>query len=287
MPELAEVETARLQIEKYLLNQKITELKADSADKYLFAFSPLAKVKRALQGRRIVGTGRKGKYFWLILDKKPWPIFHLGMSGNIAIISPRGIKTQKEELWEGVKLWSADKAKSEIKFCRLLIKTADGIEMGFIDPRRFGRMWLAEDPLENSRVKALGFDPLLNFPSAKILFSKLIHRRKSIKSVLLDQSLFSGIGNWLADEILYHAKISPHRLSSDLSLSDVVELRKKILYVVKVAVKLDADYHRFPEHWLFSHRWGRSTGAKTSRGQKIKRESICGRTAAWVPGFQK
>ena len=156
-----------------------------------------------------------------------------------------------------------------------------------IDPRRFGRVWLTEDPWQHSRVKKLGYDPLLDFPSVKILGEKLSRRKKAIKAVLLDKSLFAGIGNWLADEILFQARLSPHHQAANLTAVQIKSLHKNILAVVKKAVAVNADYERFPKTWLFHHRWGKMKDAKTSHGKKIIHEEIGGRTTAWAPGWQK
>ena len=296
MPELAEVETVCRQINKQMVGRKIKEVEADASDRYLFAFAQVNDVRKALVGAKVLGTGRKGKYFWLELDRKPWPVFHLGMSGNVALLNPSAAKTKKEakelgpeKIWGGAKMWSErDQDLSDrMWFCRLLLKADKGFEMAFIDPRRFGRMWLTDDPWTQSRIKKLGYDPLIDFPSAKILGEKLKKRKKSIKSVLLDQGLFAGIGNWLADEILFQARLSPHHLASELKPKQVTELHKQVLTVVKKAVAVSADYERFPKTWLFHERWGKSKTAKTSRGQKIIHEEIGGRTTAWVPGWQK
>ena len=102
---------------------------------------------------------------------------------------------------------------------------------------------------------------------------RLKKRKKAIKAILLDQSLFAGIGNWLADEILFQSRISPHHLASDLSMAQIKKLHTQTLAVVKKAVKVHADYEQFPKTWLFHDRWGKTKGAKTSRG-KILHEEI-------------
>lgn len=288
MPELAEVEAVRRQIVKHLKGRKIKEIIADKSDRFLFAFASIPEVTKALKGARIQGAGRKGKYFWLELDRKPWPIFHLGMSGNVAILDPKRKSAKHEHIWGGVKMWSEKDLndRERLWFCRLLLKTDAGYEVALIDPRRFGRMWLADDPFENSRIKRLGPDPMLDFPKAKELGEKLKRRKKSIKSVLLDQTLFAGVGNWLADEILYQARLAPHHLASNLTPAQVRKLHAAVLSVVKKAVSVDADYERFPKTWIFHERWGKNKTAKTSKG-KIVHEEIGGRTTAWVPGWQK
>jgi formamidopyrimidine-DNA glycosylase len=274
MPELAEIETVRRKIVAYLRGRKITEVILDESDRYFFAHVPPEEVVTALTGAKVLGAGRKGKYFWIELNRKPWPLFHLGMSGNITFLNPGEKKTAHQQKLEH-RLW----------YARLFLNFSRGVEMGVVDPRRFGRMWLTDDPLTHVRIKKLGFDPLLDFPKSKQLAERLKKRKRSIKSVLLDQSLFAGIGNWLADEILFQARISPYHLASDLPMERVRQLRQTILAVTKKAVAENADYELFPEHWLFHSRWGRTKDAKTCRG-KIQHDEIGGRTTAWVPDWQ-
>jgi formamidopyrimidine-DNA glycosylase len=290
MPELAEVEAVRVQLQKHLRGRKIKDVVADVEDHYLFEFASVKDVTKALKGAKVIGTGRKGKYFWLELDRKPWPIFHLGMSGNIALLNPKAKSKHHERIWGGVNMWSesaTESVRERLWFSRLLLKCDQGFELAFIDPRRFGRLWLTNDVWQHPRISKLGFDPLLDFPPPADLAARLKKRKKAIKSVLLDQGLFAGIGNWLADEILFQAKLSPHHLASDLTLPQVRLLHKSILAVIKKAVSVEADYERFPKSWLFHERWGKNQKAKTSKGQKIIHEEIGGRTTAWVPSVQK
>lgn len=284
MPELAEVETVRRQIERRLKGKKITEIVYESDDRYLFAFAKPKDVEHALVGRRIKGAGRKGKYFWITFDRKPSLIVHLGMSGNISLLDNKA--AHHRPAWGGVKMWSERRSDKRLWFSRLLLHFSDGTEMALTDPRRFGRIWLADDPLAHPRVAQLGFDPLIDFPNAKIVGERLKRRHKAVKSVLLDQTLFAGVGNWLADEILYQSRISPWRKASELGAGDVRKLRASIMKVVREAVKVGADYEKFPKGWLFHERWGKNKKARTSRGP-IVHEQIGGRTAAWVPNWQR
>ncbi|MBC7457191.1 MAG: hypothetical protein H7235_02855 [Bdellovibrionaceae bacterium] len=287
MPELAEVESTRQHLEHILRGQKIKEVTVDASDRYLYAFATARDVQQALRGAKIIGSGRKGKYFWLKLDRKPWPMIHLGMTGRLNILFPKKKKVPKifshsltvQKVGDGsepARMW----------FCRFLLKMQDGTEVALLDPRRFGRIWLTDNPENHPRIKKLGFDPLVDFPTAKILFDKIHRRRIAIKAILMDQGLFAGVGNYLADEILFQAKMSPHRLGSELKPADVVKLRKFVLAVIKKAVALDANYEKFPKSWLFHYRWGKSKKAQTAAGQKIIHDEIGGRTTAWVPTVQ-
>ena len=104
-----------------------------------------------------------------------------------------------------------------------------------------------------------------------------------IKALLLDQAFAAGVGNWIADEVLYQARIDPRRRADELSPVETRRLRAKLKSVVEMAVRVDADKSRFPRGWLFHRRWKRDPTATTLRGDRIEHLTIGGRTTAWVP----
>lgn len=286
MPELAEVETVRRAIDEHLVGRTIREVEADPHDRFLYAFAKPAAITSALTGAKLKGTGRKGKYFWLEFNRPERLIIHLGMTGNMALIDP-SVGRSRSAAWEGLQLYSAGTTSlwSRLKFCHFRLKFSSGRDLLLLDPRRFGRLWLSEDPATHPRVKQLGYDPLLEFPTA-VALGKLLQRRKGpIKAALLDQKLFAGIGNWLADEILFQSRLDPRRPSHRLSPKEVARLRSKTLTVVRTAVAKRADYSRFPKSWLFGQRWGDVKHPRVKQGE-IVRQTIAGRTTAWVPDWQ-
>ena len=265
MPELAEVETERRTAALALKNQRIVEVEA-KADPIIFERNTKTMVESKLRGRKVLSSDRRGKYFWLILDRAPFPVFHLGMSGYLSIVK------KGEEI--------------DAKSVKLVLTASNGTRVVLHDPRRFARVRFANDPLQEPPISKLGYDPLIDFPTAKALVGLLAQRRSPIKSVLLDQSVFAGVGNWIADEVLFQARINPHRLASQLSPKEIGSIRTKILSVIKTAVKVKADYERFPKNWLFHHRWGKKKDAVTAQGHRIVHSTIGGRTTAWVEGLQ-
>jgi formamidopyrimidine-DNA glycosylase len=289
MPELPEVETCRRAIERVLKGKRIARVEVDESDRIGYDRQSPREFGRAVEGARVVGCRRKGKYFWIELDRRPWPVLHLGMSGNVEIRRKGGAFAKA---WGGPiqqSKWKKPEATAKVlPYCRLRIRAADGTEVAVTDPRRFARFRLAMDPAAEPPVSRLGFDPLFDFPSARGLAAILAKRRAPIKAVLLDQGLFAGVGNWIADEVLYQAKLSPHRLASSLAAAEVSRLRAKILDVCKRAVDVSADYRRFPRGWLFHDRWGKVKGAVTShRRLAIRHDTVGGRTTAWVPERQR
>lgn len=243
-------------------------------------FEPAA-IKRALQGAKVLDIGRKGKTWWLELDRKPWLFGHLGMSGWI-----RELGKPTTRLKEHGKQ-PLDDETGRPRFLKLMMTAEGGARVAFTDGRRLGRLWLSDGPETDPKVKKLGFDCLDGLPPAKELGVVLAKRKAPIKAVLLDQTVFAGIGNWIADEVLYHARISPKKLGSSLKPKEVEKLREAIRYVIETAVELGADENKYPKTWLFLHRWGGKRGVDMIEGEKIVREPVGGRTTAWVPKLQK
>lgn len=293
MPELPEIETARNRLQGALKGRKIVKVYVDKDDLICYDRDEPSAVARALRGATVTGTGRKGKYFWLELDRKPWLLLHLGMTGNVEI-RERGNDGNVDPLlgWGGLTLWRTRNEKPKIKagerprFTRLFLTLDDGTEVAITDPRRFGRIRLSPDPQNSPSVKKLGFDPMQDFPTTKVLRDRLGKRQIAIKAALLDQTVFAGVGNWIADEVLYQAKINPHLRTSELSPEQISKLRSKLLEIIRTSVDVEADYDRYPASWLFHHRWGKAKDAKDHRGRPIMHETIGGRTTAWVPDVQ-
>jgi len=95
------------------------------------------------------------------------------------------------------------------------------------------------------------------------------------------------VGNWIADEVLYQARIAPSRRAHTLTAAEAARLRARLRSVVATAVAARADHARFPRGWLFHHRWGRNAAARTAGGERIRHITVGGRTTAWVPTVQR
>lgn len=264
MPELPEVETYRRQIEKAVKNKIIKDVHVHP-DKIIFAGKSPAKVKEAFLGATVKKILRKGKYIWFEMDSYPWPVFHLGMTGKYEI--------------------SDSMPDTKTKSIKLVLEFNDGTFLTFRDPRRFGRIFLQNDPTYEKPLANLGPDILNELPPTKIIEDLISHRSAPIKALLLDQSILSGIGNWVADEVLFQSRIAPHRPANDLSKAEFKKLHDKISSVVKLAVKVGADDEKYPKSWLFHNRWGKKAGTILN-GKKIKHSTVGGRTTAWVPDVQ-
>jgi len=265
LPELPEVEAARKAALRHLRGRRIA-LARCSPDAIVLSGASPRRIETALQGATIEDAGRFGKHLWLELDRKPWPVFHFGMTGGFHFLSS---------------------SENSPRFLKLELTLDDERRFAFADARRFGRLRLAHDPKNEPPLSELGHDPFFGLPEAGELALLIRARKAPIKAVLLDQSTFAGVGNWIADEVLYQAAIRPQRPASSLSKVEIARLRTTLLRVIRRAVAVNADSDRFPPGWLFHYRWGRVKNSRMPNGAAIVHDTVGGRTTAWVPSRQR
>ena len=226
------------------------------------------------------------------LSSPPHPLMHFGMTGWFKI---RGLETFYYK--------SSSKSPSSAeewppKYSRFHLSTSSTppVEAAFIDSRRFARIRLID--CSAAQIRSLsplcenGPDPVQDkeLVTEKWLAALLGKKHVPIKALLLDQANISGIGNWVGDEILYHAKIHPEQYSNTLTAGQISQLHKSIHHVCGLAVELLADSEKFPEEWLFKHRWGKGKkdAPKTlPNGKRITFVTVGGRTSAVIASVQK
>ncbi|TVY38272.1 Formamidopyrimidine-DNA glycosylase [Lachnellula subtilissima] len=182
------------------------------------------------------------------------------------------------------------------KFWRLILETDSQpkVEAAFADARRFGRIRLvncaAEDIKSTTPLIENGPDPVIDKDifTAEWLEAKILSKKVPIKGFLLNQSMISGIGNWVSDEVLYNAKLHPEQYTNTFSSEMIKQLHKSILYVCQTAVDLLGDSSKFPDEWLFNHRGVKSKAAITlPNGAKMIYLTVASRSSCVVPSVQK
>lgn len=284
MPELPEVEAARRAARRTAVGRRIVDVWC-AEDPIVFEGVPATRIRQAFLGRRVENVHRHGKHLWLELDRRPWPALHFGMAGGIhtrvarAKSGPRAVKLASSHVRDD-DAWPP-------RFAKLRLRFDDGAELVIADARRLGRIRLRHDPRSEPPISRLGFDALDAVPPPKRFAELLRARAAPVKAVLLDQSFSAGVGNWIADEVLYQARIDPRRRASTLSVEEAHRLRLALRRVINLAVRADADSDRFPRSWLFHYRWTGGKPSTTGRGEMIRFATVGGRTTAWVPAVQR
>jgi formamidopyrimidine-DNA glycosylase len=276
VPELPEVEAARRLLARVAAGQRITAV--HGADDPIVLVDRPSRLRRALLDRRVLGVGRHGKHLWLELDRRPWLTLHFGMSGGVYARGRRAQRLVSHGGRDPVADWPP-------RFTKLWLGLAGGAEIAFADPRRLGRIRLRDDPRREPPIAGLGFDALRELPPPAALHAALRARALPVKALLLDQTFAAGVGNWVADEVLYQAGVAPRRPARSLTSGEARRLHAALRRVLRTAVAAGADSDRYPRTWLFHRRWTR--GSRTARGEAIRHETIGGRTAAWVPAAQE
>ena len=227
MPELPEVETARRLIADLGLGRLITGV--DDADTFVCRPHSPGELREALTGRTLTAAHRRGKTMWCETSSVgssagPGPDLgiHLGMSGRIVVIAADG--------WvaEGGDPPGRDAQPRKAQWDRFTLEFADGGRLSLFDKRRLGRIQLNPD------IDALGPDA---GEVTQAAFRALITKGTiAVKARLLDQSKLAGVGNLLADEVLWQAKVPPATPVSHLQRKDADRLYRALRSVLASAV---------------------------------------------------
>jgi formamidopyrimidine-DNA glycosylase len=265
MPELPEVESARTVIERAALGRCITTV--DDSDSYVCRPHPPGQIRDALVGRRLVTACRLGKALWCATSpvdgsaaEGPPLGIHLGMSGKIVVADADGTEIDGGDYWEG------RRTRGDYRWSRFRLTFDDGGALMLVDPRRLGRVRL-DPPLDLGPDAATVTDEQFH--------AVIAHGTTPIKARLLDQRALAGIGNLLADEILWRAALHPARRVDDLRATEPDRLLDALRESVRDALRL-GGVHTLT---LIPHR--RPGGRCPHDGAPMSRSTVGGRTSWW------
>ena len=264
MPELAEVEFYRRQwdaglgkkIQKILLNPKSRN----------FRSCDTGKLERSLPGANMELSEAHGKRMLFRFSEDLWLGIHLGMTGELKIKPDGGLPEKHEHL----------------------VLVQEKRQLVFRDPRQFGAIRFHRGAEAPEWWRDLPPAILSHDFTRKLMGEFLIRRKKSpIKAVLLIQERFPGVGNWLADEILWRARIRPSCPAGKITGIKLTHLFQSTKGVCEEAMRIIApDWGEPPDNWLFLHRW-KDNGACPKTGKPLRRDKIGGRTTCWSPAWQR
>ncbi len=273
MPELAEVEFFRKRWDQAARGSVVTSVLTHDKAKIFRGTDPAA-IRTALEGAKLLGSEAAAKQMLFRFSGGAWLGIHLGMSGDLRV-EPDPYPPRKHD--------------------HLILFTKKHT-LVFTDPRMFGRVQFhvgKEAPLWWTRIApAIGSKEFTEQAVADFLQRR---GRAPIKAVMLMQERFPGVGNWMADEILWRAAIHPKRLAGSLKPAEVRTLWKETRKVAQLALDTIAgkgDHlppelnYDIPKSWLFTHRW-EDGGLDPKTKTPLHRAEIGGRTTCWSPARQK
>jgi formamidopyrimidine-DNA glycosylase len=271
VPELPEVESARAVIDKAALGRVIADV--DDSDSYECRPHRPGDIRAAILGRTLTAVHRQGKSIWCETSgvapaDPPGPVLglHLGMSGKIVIADGQGTEI------DGGDYWARGRTAADGRFARFSLAFADGGSLLLVDPRRLGRVRL------NPPVERLGPDAQQISPAQ--FRAVLAKGTAPVKARLLDQDAIAGIGNLLADQILWAARVSPARPVGELTPAEVGRLLRALRHAIRSALA-DGGVHTLPMIGF------RTAGATCPRcGAPMAHGTVGGRTTWWCPREQ-
>ncbi len=216
-------------IERNGLRRLIADV--DDSDTYVCRPHAPGEIRHALLGTELISAMRQGKSMWCQTGLSPEAVtlgIHLGMSGKIVIADADGTEIDGGDYWEG------RREPGDYRWARFTVTFEDGGRLMLVDPRRLGRIRL------NPPVDRLGPDAQL-ITSAQFR-AVLAGSSAPVKARIMDQRRIAGIGNLLADEILWRARIHPARIASSLTAPEQRQLLRASRGAIRGALR-DGGVH--------------------------------------------
>ena len=267
MPELAEVEYFRRQWDSGFGRRVIRV--ATHAGKRVFRGTDVAALEAALTGARLLGSEGHGKQMLFRFSRGASLGIHLGMSGQLGI-EAAGISPGKHDH---------------------LVLFQEERSLIYSDPRMFGQIRFIlgrGTPDWWKNLPPAVISPAFTYSVLSEILNR--HRRSPIKALLLNQNLFPGVGNWMADEILWQVRLYPGTRAGragDLCVRQQHDLWRVSRAICRTALKtIGVAWSEPPKNWLIHRRWEKR-GRCPRDGNLLDHGTVASRTTAWCPLCQK
>lgn len=259
MPELPDVEGFRRTLDSCGRGRRIE--KVEVADAGVLRGVTAPRLARALEGRRQTAAERHGKWLVVRVEGGSVVLLHFGMTGQL-LCRPAEDPPHRHD--------------------RVRVLLSDGMEVRYRDQRKLQGLRLATSQAAVERVLAEQGPDALSV-GREDFRDVLRARRAKVKAVLMDQSALAGLGNLLADEILWRAHLHPATAGNELSGRDADRLYSAMGQVLRVSVEAERVPAR--RSWLTGHRDTKSPHCPRC-GTSLLRGEVAGRTSVWCPHCQ-
>jgi formamidopyrimidine-DNA glycosylase len=276
MPELPEVEHVVRALRRLVSGSRILATEV-TLPKLISPSSPAA-FYRKLKGTRITGVSRRGKYILIELDSALVLVVHLRMTGQFLVLKP------DDQL---------------PRHAHAVFYLDDERRLVFRDQRQFGVMRLvASSRLAKTKgISELAPEPFSEDFSFAYLKETLGRSRRTLKTLLLDQTRVLGLGNIYAAEALFRARVNPFKIASELSSRRVERLHQAIRDVLRAAVSGSSTSRislENPEGFSYGEAFGKVWQVYEREGEacfkcdaRIRRLTHGGRSTYWCPTCQR
>ncbi|TDC26416.1 Fpg/Nei family DNA glycosylase [Streptomyces sp. 8K308] len=258
MPELPDVEEFRRVLASCATGRRIERVEV--ADAGVLRGVTARRLRQRLTGRTFAAPRRHGK--WLLAPTEgPTVLFHFGMTGNLRC-DPADASAAPHD--------------------RVTLTLDDGRRLRYRDQRKLRGIWFAATAADVDRMLAdQGPDALALAPGE--LAELLAAQRRRVKAALLDQSTVAGLGNLLADEILWHARVHPARRAVDLTDDERRRVDSAARHVLRGAVP--AGHVPAKPSWLTARRDAPAPHCPRC-DTPLRHSRVAGRTTLWCPACQ-
>ncbi|UNZ18306.1 DNA-formamidopyrimidine glycosylase family protein [Streptomyces sp. 891-h] len=259
MPELPDVEGFRRVLADCAQGRTIQHVEVRDAG-VLHGVSA-RRLSHDLEGRKFTEPERHGK--WLLAHTGgPTLLLHFGMTGRLVCAS-------------------ADEEPH--RHDRVLFTLGRERQLRYRDQRKLKGLWLADDPEAARRLDEQGPDALT--VSRADFDAALTGHRGRLKAALTDQSLLAGLGNLLADEILWQSRLHPSRTTGSLTDDERATLHRTMGRVLRTSVR--AEHVPPRDNWLTGHRDAPGQAPCPRCGTRLRSARVAGRTTVWCPHCQQ
>lgn len=286
MPELPEVETVARDLDRYLRDQVISDIKkVGSHDRILQ--TPLPTIRKRLRGQKVRRVFRRAKL--VVIETTDYVvIIHLKMTGQLMYVRHKPLVVGGHPIVStGITVPN--------QYTRFTIHFKQGGILYFNDLRKFGWIKVMSHKEFKALAAGLGLEPLNSAFTLSIFETIVGQRRAPIKAVLLEQKKLVGLGNIYVDEVLFAARIRPDRIAASLTKAELRKLWQAIPRLLRLAIKQrGTTFSNFRDPGglkgnfvSFLKVYGRGKDKCLVCGRPLRKTRVAGRGTHWCAHCQR
>lgn len=287
MPELPEVETIRRGLVSEIIDQEITQIEVRLSK---MIKTSEEEFQKSIQGNFFSHIDRQGKLLIFHLKNTPHQamLLHLKMTGQL-------IYRHENTQVAGGHPWPTYNGELPNKYSHVIFTFANGARLFFNDQRQFGYLKLVDQDFVMQEREKYGIEPLTQAFTRQAFFQLFEKRKTTVKALLLNQKIISGIGNIYTDEICFFARVNPNRVVNTLTPIEINTLYDATQTIIDTAIKHSgttiSDYVNTNglrgNYSDYLYVYGRAGEPCQRCSGIITKDQVAGRGTHWCPECQK